>query len=88
MATPRVHPNDFVLADCEPEPVSKRALVDTFACDACGEQFHGPPAGSGLLLWTRGEELRLEEPPLCEECAMKITIGALIKWESEEEEEG
>lgn len=50
--------------------------------------FTAHAAGSGLLLWTRGEELRLEEPPLCEECALKITIGALIKWESEEEEEG
>jgi hypothetical protein len=83
-----LHPADRVLADEAPESVDDRATADTFACDACGELFHGPPAGSGLFLWTRGDELRFEEPPLCEECAMKISIGALIKWESEEEEEG
>jgi hypothetical protein len=54
----------------------------------CSETFEGPPAGSGLFLWSRGDELRIEEPPLCEECASQITIGALMKWELEEEEEG
>ncbi len=88
MATPRLHPSDRLLADEAPESVDERAVAATFACDSCGEQYHGPPAGSGLFLWTRGEELRFEEPPLCEQCALKISIGALIKWESEEEEEG
>ena len=41
-----------------------------------------------ILVWTRGDDVRYEEPPLCEECASKITIGALLKWELEEEEEG
>jgi hypothetical protein len=60
----------------------------TYDCDLCGESFEGVPGGSGLFLWTRGEELRVEEPPLCEECASRVTIGALMKWEIEEEEEG
>jgi NAD-dependent SIR2 family protein deacetylase len=59
-----------------------------FQCDHCGRQFEGDPGGAGLLLWTRGEEVRFEEPPLCEQCASSITIGALMKWESEEEDEG
>ena len=46
------------------------------------------PDGSGLFVWTRGEETRYEEPPLCSECAQRITIGALLKWSLEEEEEG
>ncbi|HEV8548784.1 MAG TPA: hypothetical protein VGQ57_07150 [Polyangiaceae bacterium] len=59
-----------------------------YECDKCGEWFDGEPAGAGLFLWTRGEEVRYEEPPLCEECASEITVGALVKWESEDEEEG
>ena len=59
-----------------------------FQCDHCGVEFEGEPGGAGLLLWTRGEEVRFEEPPLCEECAAAIAVGAFIKWETEEEDEG
>lgn len=60
----------------------------TFQCDACGRAFEGHPGGSGLFVWTRGDEVRYEEPPLCEECAAEITVGALMRWDVEEEEEG
>ncbi|HEY2409873.1 MAG TPA: hypothetical protein VGI10_27900 [Polyangiaceae bacterium] len=63
------------------------ATVDQFECDQCAGRFDGPPHGSGLFLWTRGDEYRVEEPPLCEACALKISIGAVIKWEAEDEEE-
>lgn len=59
-----------------------------YECDACGRTHEGTPGGAGLLVWTRGSDVRYEEPPLCEECASEITIGALMKWEGEEEEEG
>lgn len=59
-----------------------------FVCDACGDSFEGLPGGSGLFLWTRGEEVRYEEPPLCEGCASEITVGALMRWDVDEEEEG
>jgi hypothetical protein len=59
-----------------------------FQCDACGNWFDGEPGGAGLFLWTRGEEVRYEEPPLCDSCASEIAVGALVKWDSEEEEEG
>jgi len=59
-----------------------------YECDACGRVFEGEPGGAGLLIWTRGTEVRYEEPPLCEACASEITIGALLKWDVEEEEEG
>lgn len=58
-----------------------------FVCDHCGRRFEGTPSGAGLLLWTRGEEVRFEEPPLCEECASKLTLGAFSKWEKETDEE-
>jgi hypothetical protein len=59
-----------------------------FECDVCGKCFDGEPAGSGLFLWTRGDEIRYEEPPLCEECASKVTLGALVSFDDDEEEEG
>jgi hypothetical protein len=65
-----------VEADEEPERVR---------CDACGEAIDGPPAGSGLFLWTRGEEVRYEEPPLCEQCAYAIAVGGTLHADVEEE---
>ena len=60
----------------------------SYECDACGRSFEGEPAGAGLFLWTRGDEVRYEEPPLCEACASEITVGALVKWDAEDDEEG
>lgn len=70
------------------EEVEAPPAPQTFECDACGERFEGPPGGAGLLVWTRGEEVRYEEPPLCEECAAEISVGALMRWDVEDEEEG
>jgi hypothetical protein len=69
------------------DELDERPPPRTWDCDACGRAFEGTPGGSGLLVWTRGDDVRYEEPPLCEECASEITIGALIKWELDEEEE-
>jgi hypothetical protein len=55
-------------------------------CDACGEAIEGSPAGSGLFLWTRGDEIRYEEPPLCEKCAYAIAVGGTLQWEADNEE--
>jgi hypothetical protein len=42
--------------------------------------------GRGLLVWSRGEERRYQEPPLCSGCAAAIGVSALQRWEIEEEE--
>jgi len=55
-------------------------------CDSCGEPIDGSPAGSGLFLWTRGEEVRYEEPPLCERCAYAIAASGTLQLMSEDEE--
>ena len=59
----------------------------TYVCDACGRTQSGPPAGSGLLVWTRGDERRYEEPPLCEDCATRVTVAAWAGYGYGEEEE-
>jgi hypothetical protein len=61
------------------EPVAVR-------CDACDQLIEGEPGGRGLLYWTRGEDMRLEEPPLCESCAVAVTASAHRRWDVEEEE--
>lgn len=45
------------------------------------------PAGSGLLVFSRGGEVSYEEPPLCARCSVAIGVTALVRW-AEEEEEG
>lgn len=57
-----------------------------FECDACGEIVPGEPAGRGLYIWSRGEEVRYEEPPLCGKCATAIGLTALALFNMEEEE--
>ncbi len=60
---------------------------DVFECDSCGKRIEGEPAGRGLYIWTRGDEVRYEEPPLCAACANAIGLAALALWELEEDGE-
>lgn len=63
-------------------------------CDVChgqltedeDEEAGHQVSGRGLLVWTRGEERRYQEPPLCPSCASAIGLSALQRWEIEEEE--
>jgi hypothetical protein len=65
-------------------------------CDACGVVLPSPApddddegygvAGHGVYMWTRGDEIRLENAPLCASCASAIGMTALARWEIEEEE--
>jgi hypothetical protein len=57
-----------------------------FECDACSAVVQGEPAGRGLYVWARGEEVRYEEPPLCARCATAIGLTALALFSMEEEE--
>ena len=87
MSTSPTEPRVPVLLG-ETEDVDGAPPPATFQCDACGRACEGNPGGSGLFVWTRGDEVRYEEPPLCEDCAAEITVGALMRWDVEEEEEG
>jgi hypothetical protein len=63
-------------------------------CSVCSELLEAEDAadsgaevrGRGLLVWTRGEERRYEEPELCPSCAAAIGVSALQRWEIEEDE--
>lgn len=63
-----------------------RAEDELLRCDACDGPIEGEPAGRGLLLFPRGDEVLREEPPLCERCALAIGMTALMRWEMEEED--
>jgi hypothetical protein len=58
----------------------------SYRCDACGTEARGAPAGRGLLVFPRGDEILREEPPLCEKCALAINLTALHRFVEEEEE--
>lgn len=55
-------------------------------CHACDAPIEGDPAGRGLMVFVRGDQVEYEEPPLCERCAHAISMTALYRWEIEEEE--
>ena len=55
-------------------------------CDVCDESIEGEPSGRGLYMWTRGDEVRFEEPALCARCSTAIGVTALAAWDVEEEE--
>lgn len=55
-------------------------------CHACNAPIEGEPAGRGLMVFVRGDQVEYEEPPLCERCAHAISMTALYRWEIEEEE--
>lgn len=59
---------------------------DELVCHACDAPIEGEPAGRGLLLFPRGDDVLREEPPLCERCAHAVCMTALHRWELEEEE--
>jgi hypothetical protein len=85
MPEPKAFIHEFDTPDLAPVAAPPGPGYD---CDMCAEHFEGEPSGSGLFMWTRGDEVRFEEPPLCEACAQNVTLDALTRFEVEEEEEG
>jgi hypothetical protein len=81
----------FISASYEELPrIAQVPVVEAqrYCCDLCDKDCEGMPFGNGLLIWHRGTEMRYDEPPLCEDCASRVTMGALSKWALEDEEEG
>ena len=62
-------------------------------CDVCGKEICPSEAlaedsatGHGIYMSTRGDEVRFEKAPLCDECSIAIGVTALMQWSFEEEE--
>ncbi len=81
------------------ETAGHAALFDPLQesrCDACGAALLSEPderepygygvRGRGVYLWSRGDEIRFEDAPLCASCASALGMVALARWEIEEEE--
>ena len=64
----------------------------TVRCDACRAEITEDEgtrvSGRGLLVFARGDEVRYEEPWLCDGCAAAIGITQLRIWDLEDDEEG
>jgi hypothetical protein len=58
----------------------------TVRCHACEAEITGEPAGHGLLVFPRGDDVTREEPPLCERCALAIGVTALWGFADDDEE--
>ena len=58
--------------------MSKRRRLPS--CSNCSRPINGRPAATGLFMWTRGDEVRYDEPPLCSCCASTVTMVALHRW--------
>ena len=84
------HPN-YVSLGHEALFVADVDEIDT-RCDVCGGRVEedtgeGPAIpGRAYYVWTRGDDRRCEEPPLCPSCASALGLSALARWEIEEEE--
>jgi len=56
-------------------------------CDVCEQPVAADTLSRGLYVWSRGDERRYEEPPLCEKCATVLGMSALSRWRRQEEED-
>jgi len=63
----------------------RREQPEPLECSLCETPIEGAPASSGLLLWTRGEDIRYDEPPLCASCSTTLMVTAYARWYLEEE---
>jgi len=57
-------------------PDTQSKVAETFRMRCLRKVIEGEPAGHGLYIWTRGDEIRYEEPPLCTRCANAIAWQA------------
>jgi hypothetical protein len=66
--------------------VSRDLEATEAVCDVCEAPVGDEPGGRGLLLWHRGDDVREEEPVLCDDCATAITTRALGRIEEDDDE--
>lgn len=55
-------------------------------CDVCDAVVDADDALPALYVFTRGEERRYEEPPVCARCAHALGAAQLRRWQVEDDE--
>ncbi len=55
-------------------------FLATQRCHICDAPIEGEPAGRGLLVFPRGDDLETEEPPLCESCSQMLDVSAYHRF--------
>lgn len=58
----------------------------TLTCSVCDEPIEGGHS-TGLFMWTRGDEVRFDEPPVCPTCSSAIGVAAFYRWYASNDEE-
>lgn len=63
-----------------------RERDEQLACSVCDEPIEGRHS-TGLLMWSRGDEIRFDEPPVCPACSSTIGVAAFYRWITASDEE-
>lgn len=70
---------------CAIDDIALAALRDRQAerihCAVCDDVIEGEAHSTGLMMWTRGDDVRYDEPPLCGPCASSISVSAWTRWQ-------
>ncbi len=66
---------------------ARAELPSTPRCSVCDAAVRDDSGSRGLMVWSRGDEVRYEEPHLCESCGTVLGMLALAEWQREEEDE-
>ena len=57
----------------------RREVEEAVTCSVCDEVIEGGHT-TGLMMWTRGEEVRFDEPAVCNVCSSAIGVAAFYRW--------
>lgn len=57
----------------------RREVDEDVTCSVCDEVIEGGHS-TGLMMWTRGEEVRFDEPAVCNVCSSAIGVAAFYRW--------
>lgn len=58
----------------------RNAHHEQIQCALCDDVIEGEAYSTGLMMWTRGDDVRYDEPPLCGPCSTSITVSAWARW--------
>lgn len=80
------HPIDVrTIITCAIDDVALAALrnrhAESIHCAICEDVIEGEIHSTGLMMWTRGDDVRYDEPPLCGPCASSISVSAWARWQ-------